>query len=38
MMKLSIALVVAVALVLSGCKSTNDPKPVYFVPPTAHAA
>ena len=38
MMKLSIALVVALALVLSACKSTNDPKPVYFVPPTAAVA
>ena len=38
MMKLAVALFVALALVLSGCKATNDPKPVYFVPPTAHAA
>lgn len=38
MMRSTIALVVALALVLSGCKSNNDPKPVYFVPPTADAA
>ena len=37
-MKLSIALLVAVALVLTGCKSTNDPKPVYYVPPASHSA
>ena len=38
MMKLPIVLLIALAVVLSGCKSTNDPKPVYFVPPAAHAA
>lgn len=37
-MKLPIVILITLAVVLSGCKATNDPKPVYFVPPTAHAA
>jgi len=38
MMKLPIVILIALAIVLSGCKTNNDPKPVYFVPPTAHPA
>jgi nitrous oxide reductase accessory protein NosL len=38
MMKLLLVVLVAVALLSAGCKSNNDQKPVYFVPPTAIAA
>ena len=38
MMKLLFVALFAIALVTAGCKSSNDQKPVYFVPPTAIAA
>ena len=38
MMKLLLVALFAVAIVMAGCKTNNDQKPVYFVPPTATAA
>ena len=39
MMRSTMALLVALSLVLAGCtKSNPDEKPVYFVPPTADVA
>ena len=38
MMKLLLVALFAVAMVTAGCKSNNDQKPVYFVPPIAIAA
>ena len=38
MMKLLLVALFAVAMLTAGCKSNNDQKPVYFVPPTATAA
>ena len=35
MMKLLFVALFAIALVTAGCKSNNDQKPVYFVPPIA---
>ena len=37
MKKLLLVALLAVALVSAGCKSNNDQKPVYFVPPSAIA-
>jgi hypothetical protein len=39
MNRASMAVLIALALVLAGCTKPNpDQKPVYFVPPTADAA
>jgi hypothetical protein len=38
MTKATVAILVVLALLLGGCKSNNDQKPVYFVPPTAIGA
>jgi hypothetical protein len=40
MMKVTIAILIALAVLIGGCsKGNNDQKPpVYFVPPAAHAA
>jgi len=39
MMRASVAILIAFALLLAGCTKTNpDQKPVYFVPPTADVA
>ncbi len=37
MMKLVFVALLALSLAATGCKSNNDQKPVYFVPPTAIA-
>ena len=37
MMKATVSILVVLALLLGGCKSNDDQKPVYFVPPTAIA-
>jgi hypothetical protein len=39
MMKVTVAILIALALVLAACTKTNpDQKPVYYVPPTDSAA
>ena len=40
MMRTTVALLIALAVLLAGCTKTNndDQKPVYFVPPTAFDA
>ena len=37
MKTLLLVALLAIAVVAAGCKSNNDQKPVYFVPPTAIA-